>query len=99
MNFPTMGSARRERQQASVSTGPSPAELRLRVENRTLRDKIATQEDLLETLQRANEELYQRDYDRAGGPRFDTGQPFGTEPPRKLGTVTPATWSAFGGPA
>lgn len=72
MNFQMPGSARRERQQ-----GPTPEELRLRVEVRTLRDKVAAQEDLLETLQRANEGLYRQEYERAGGPRFNRSQPFG----------------------
>lgn len=97
MNFPMSGSARRKQQQASVPAGLNPEVLRLRVEVRTLRDKVAAQEAQIEGLQRANEELYRRDYDRTGGPSLDASQPFGTEPPRALGTVAPALGTRSGG--
>ncbi|MFH8744937.1 hypothetical protein ACH4GG_27470 [Streptomyces albidoflavus] len=44
----------------------------------------AEREDQRLADQRANEDAYRADYDATGGPRFDTTQPFGSLPDRKV---------------
>ncbi|MDX3026771.1 hypothetical protein [Streptomyces scabiei] len=66
---------------------PTRTERRLEAENRALRDQVAALTEKLADLQRANERMYAGDYSATGGPRFDTQQPFGSDPKRKLGTL------------
>ncbi|MGW7355138.1 hypothetical protein ACWGI0_00205 [Streptomyces sp. NPDC054802] len=74
---------------------PRPDDLQLRAEVRLLREQVALLTNQLEALQRANERFYAAEYDRTHGPVLDPGQPFGTEPARKLGTV-PFAWRPGG---
>ncbi|MEU1596164.1 hypothetical protein ABZ468_25725 [Streptomyces sp. NPDC005708] len=67
--------------------GPTAKELQLTAENRDLRDQLAAATERLVELQAANEGHYRQQYDATGGPRFDKGQPFGSEPKRKIGTL------------
>ncbi|WP_155054536.1 hypothetical protein [Streptomyces blattellae] len=62
-------------------------ERRLEAENRKLREQVALLTGRLADLQSANERMYADDHDATGGPGFDPGQPFGSEPKRKLGTL------------
>ncbi|MGW0583524.1 hypothetical protein ACWD25_48200 [Streptomyces sp. NPDC002920] len=65
---------------------PTRRERQLEAENRSLRDQLAALSARLTDLQRANEAAYRDQEAATGGARFDTAQPFGSEP-RKLGTL------------
>lgn len=73
---------------------------RLRAENRLLKRQALLLQERLAEQQAANERAYANDYDRSPGPGLDPAQPFGTEPPRKLGTVPvkpkPRAWTPRG---
>ncbi|MBP5875710.1 hypothetical protein PV360_36960 [Streptomyces scabiei] len=71
----------------SRTKSPTARERQLEAENRRLRDQLAALTEKLADLQRANERMYADDHDATGGPRFDTQQPFGSDPKRKLGTL------------
>lgn len=58
-------------------SAPTPAEIRLRAENRDLRGMVKALSDQVIALQAANEGAYREQYDAAGGPRFDKLRPFG----------------------
>jgi hypothetical protein len=65
---------------------PSAREQQLEAENRDLRDQLAALTERLTDAQRASEGQYRAQYEASGGPRFDTSQPFGSDP-RKLGKL------------
>ncbi|MDX2749594.1 hypothetical protein PV413_03495 [Streptomyces scabiei] len=71
----------------SRTKSPTARERALEAENRKLRHQVAVLSEQLAALQRANERMYAGDYSATGGPRFDTQQPFGSDPKRKLGTL------------
>ncbi|MER5909542.1 hypothetical protein ABT124_03300 [Streptomyces sp. NPDC001982] len=70
-----------------TKAGPTALERQLAAENRDLRDQLAALTERLADLQTANEGHYREQHDATGGPRFDTGQPFGSEPKPKLGAL------------
>ncbi|MGP4085444.1 hypothetical protein [Streptomyces sp. KR55] len=70
-----------------VKAAQTARERRLESENRRLRNQVASLNERLTQLQAANEGHYRAQYDATGGPQFDTAQPFGHEPKRRLGTL------------
>ncbi|MFJ4365115.1 hypothetical protein ACIP4S_13285 [Streptomyces chartreusis] len=65
---------------------PSARERLLEAENRSLRDQLAALPQRLDDAQRASEGQYRVQCEATGGPYFDPGQPFGSDP-RRLGTL------------
>jgi hypothetical protein len=59
---------------------PLPEDVRLRAENRLLREQVDKLTNQLEALQSANEGWYRLDHERTGGSRFDRKQTFPSHP-------------------
>jgi hypothetical protein len=70
---------------------PTPRARRLEAENRSLRGQLVALTERLADLQKANEGAYRELSSATGGPRFDSGQPFPADPPRRLGQL-PRPW-------
>ncbi|WP_137991225.1 hypothetical protein [Streptomyces vilmorinianum] len=74
-------------------------EERLSTEDRSRREQLLLLADRLEELQAVNEASYALEYDRTGGPRFDTDQPFGqpAAPLRRTGISITYSFRALRG--